>query len=62
MVSDPEFKQSGAYWSWGNRNSENRKAFVQKVSRQARDDEKARRMWETSAKLVGVECETPVLS
>ncbi|CDN14928.1 Light-dependent protochlorophyllide reductase [Richelia intracellularis] len=56
VVADPEFKQSGAYWSWGNRNSENRKAFVQKVSPQARDDEKARRMWETSAKLVGVEC------
>ena len=61
VVVESEFKQSGAYWSWGNRNSENRKAFVQRVSPQARDDEKARRMWETSAKLVGVECETPAL-
>ncbi|MDJ0620708.1 MAG: protochlorophyllide reductase [Calothrix sp. MO_192.B10] len=58
VVADPEFKQSGAYWSWGNRNSQNRQAFVQRVSPQARDDEKARRMWETTANLVGVASET----
>ncbi len=55
VLADPEFKQSGAYWSWGNRNSSKREAFVQRVSSQARDDAKAVRMWETSAKLVGVE-------
>ena len=54
VIADPEFKQSGAYWSWGNRNSQERKAFVQRVSSQARDDEKAVRMWELSAKLVGL--------
>ncbi|MGQ9871559.1 protochlorophyllide reductase [Leptodesmis sp.] len=54
VVADPEFKQSGAYWSWGNRQKKGRKAFVQRVSKQARDDEKAERMWETSAKLVGI--------
>lgn len=54
VIADPEYKQSGAYFSWGNRNSQNRKSFVQKVSSQARDDEKAVRMWELSANLVGL--------
>lgn len=54
IVADPEFKQSGAYFSWGNRQKQGRKAFVQKVSSQARDDEKAERMWDLSAKLVGL--------
>jgi protochlorophyllide reductase len=52
VVADPEYKQSGAYWSWGNRQKKNGKSFVQKVSPQARDDEKGDRMWELSAKLV----------
>ena len=54
VVADPEYKQSGAYWSWGNRQKKDGKSFVQKVSPQARDDEKADRMWELSAKLVGL--------
>jgi protochlorophyllide reductase len=54
VVADPEYKQSGAYWSWGNRQKKDRKSFVQTVSPQARDDEKAERMWELSAKLVGI--------
>ena len=54
VVADPEYRQSGAYWSWGNRQKKARKSFVQKVSPQARDDEKAERMWEMSAKLVGL--------
>ncbi len=54
VVADPEFKQSGAYWSWGNRQKKDRQAFVQRVSKQARDDDKAERMWETTAKLVGI--------
>ncbi|PAX49851.1 protochlorophyllide reductase [Brunnivagina elsteri] len=60
VIADPEFKQSGAYWSWGNRNSQERKAFVQRVSSQARDDEKAVRMWELTAKLVGIADEVGV--
>jgi protochlorophyllide reductase len=52
VVADPEYKQSGAYWSWGNRQKKDGKSFVQKVSPQARDDEKGDRMWELSAKLV----------
>lgn len=54
VVADPEYKQSGIYWSWGNRQKKDGKSFVQRVSPQARDDEKAERMWELSAKLVGV--------
>lgn len=54
VVADPEYKQSGAYWSWGNRQKKDGKSFVQKVSPQARDDEKAERMWDTSAKLVSL--------
>ncbi len=54
VVADPEYRQSGAYWSWGNRQKKNGKSFVQQVSSQARDDEKGDRMWELSAKLVGL--------
>ena len=54
VVADPEYKDSGAYWSWGNRQKKDRESFVQTVSPQARDDEKARRMWDLSAKLVGI--------
>ncbi len=54
VVADPDYKQSGAYWSWGNRQKKDGKSFVQKVSPQARDQEKGERMWELSAKLVGL--------
>ncbi len=54
VMADPEYRQSGAYFSWGNRQKKNGKSFVQRVSRQARDDEKAERMWDLSAKLVGL--------
>jgi protochlorophyllide reductase len=54
VVADPEYAQSGAYWSWGNRQKKEGKSFVQRVSPQARDDENAQKMWEYSAKLVGV--------
>jgi protochlorophyllide reductase len=54
VIADPEYKQSGAYWSWGNRQKKDRQSFVQKVSPQARDDEKAERLWDLSAKLVGL--------
>ncbi len=54
VVADPEYNQSGAYWSWGNRQKKDGKSFVQRVSPQARDDEKGERMWDLSAKLVGI--------
>lgn len=53
VVADPEYKQSGAYWSWGNRQKKDGKSFVQKVSPQARDDEKGEKMWILTQKLVG---------
>jgi protochlorophyllide reductase len=58
VAVDPDFKQSGAYWSWGNRQKKDGKPFIRRVSPQARDDEKGERMWETSAKLVGLSDET----
>ncbi|MEH2176138.1 protochlorophyllide reductase [Nostoc sp.] len=54
VVADPEYNQSGVYWSWGNRQKKDGKSFVQKVSPQARDDDKGDRLWELSAKLVGI--------
>lgn len=54
VVIDPAYSQSGAYWSWGNRQKKNGKSFVQEVSNEASDDDKAERLWELSAKLVGL--------
>jgi protochlorophyllide reductase len=54
VVADPEYQQSGAYWSWGNRQRKDGKSFVQRVSPQARDDAKAERLWDLSAQLVGL--------
>ena len=53
VVADPEFKQSGVHWSWGNRQKAGRKSFVQELSEKASDD-KAVKMWDLSAKLVGL--------
>ena len=55
VVADPEYAQSGAYWSWGNRQKRDGQSFVQKVSPQARDEEKGTLMWDLSAKLVGID-------
>ncbi|MDB9526848.1 protochlorophyllide reductase [Oscillatoria sp. CS-180] len=54
VVADPEFKQSGYHWSWGNRQKEGREAFVQELSAEGSDDAKAKRLWELSERLVGV--------
>lgn len=54
VVADPEYNQSGVYWSWGNRQKEGRKSFVQEVSKEASDEDKAQRLWELSEKLVGL--------
>ncbi len=53
VVTDPDFAQSGVYWSWGNRQKKNRKSFAQEVSDDAGNDEKAKRVWELSERLVG---------
>lgn len=52
VVTDPAFRESGAYWSWGNRQKTDGKPFIRQVSPQARDDQKAVRLWELSEKLV----------
>lgn len=54
VVADPEFNQSGAHWSWGNRQKEGRESFVQELSEKATDDKTAKRMWELTEKLVGL--------
>ncbi len=54
VVADPEYNQSGSYWSWGNRQKKDRQSFVQRVSPQARDEEIAERMWDLSEQLVGL--------
>lgn len=54
VVADPEFKESGVHWSWGNRQKVGRDAFVQELSAEGSDDAKAKRLWELSEQLVGV--------
>ena len=54
VVADEGFNKSGVYWSWGNRQDENREAFCQEVSNEAADEDKAGRLWELSEKLVGI--------
>ncbi|NJL01853.1 MAG: protochlorophyllide reductase [Spirulinaceae cyanobacterium SM2_1_0] len=54
VVADPQYNISGVYWSWGNRQKEGRKSFVQEVSDEASNDDKAVKMWDLSTKLVGM--------
>jgi protochlorophyllide reductase len=59
VVADPEFRESGVYWSWGNRQQPGRRSFAQEVSNEAQDDAKARKLWDLSEKLVGLQGGTP---
>lgn len=54
ITADPEYSESGMYWSWGNRQKPGRQSFVQEVSDEASDEDKAKRLWELSSKLVGL--------
>lgn len=54
VVAEEEFGKSGVYWSWGNRQKEGRKPFAQEVSDEASDKNKAVKLWDLSAKLVGM--------
>jgi protochlorophyllide reductase len=54
VVADPRFKQSGVHWSWGNRQKAGRESFSQELSDKVTDAATAKRMWEASAKLVGI--------
>jgi len=55
VVADPEYKDSGVHWSWGNRQKAGREAFVQELSAEGSDDAKAKKLWDLSAKLVSLE-------
>lgn len=52
VVADPGFNESGVYYSWGNRQQEDRTAFKQEISDEAMDANKGKRLWELSSKLV----------
>jgi protochlorophyllide reductase len=54
VVADSRYNESGVYYSWGNRQKEDRPAFKQEISNEALDDNKAERLWELSEKLVGL--------
>lgn len=54
VTADPDYRASGAYWSWGNRQKSGRKSFLQEVSSEALNAEKAEKLWTLSSKLVGV--------
>ncbi|MFM7527579.1 MAG: protochlorophyllide reductase, partial [Nodosilinea sp.] len=54
VVADPDLRESGIYWSWGNRQQPGRRSFAQEVSNEAQDDAKARKLWDLSANLVGL--------
>ncbi|NET31765.1 MAG: protochlorophyllide reductase [Cyanothece sp. SIO1E1] len=62
VVAEPSYNQSGVYWSWGNRQKQGRQAFIQEVSDEASNDDKAKRLWELSAKLVGLTASAPAVS
>ena len=54
VVADSGFNESGVYYSWGNRQQEDRAAFKQEISNEALDANKGKRLWELSEKLVGL--------
>jgi protochlorophyllide reductase len=61
VVADPAFARSGVHWSWGNRQREGAEPFAQGLSPKANDRARARRLWELSAAMVGLEIAVPPL-
>ncbi|OBV11559.1 protochlorophyllide reductase [Erythrobacter dokdonensis] len=55
VVADPDFTRSGVHWSWGNRQKPGAQAFAQPLSSKAENAHRAARLWDLSAKLVGLE-------
>ncbi len=55
VVTDPAFAVSGVHWSWGNRQTKGGKQFSQELSDKASNPETARRVWELTSQLVGLE-------
>jgi len=54
VVVEPGFAQSGIHWSWGNRQRVGAAPFAQAISAKATNAERAARLWELSAAMVGV--------
>jgi protochlorophyllide reductase len=55
VVADDFFSApSGVHWSWGNRQVPGREPFAQKLSAKAENQARAERLWDLSAKLVGL--------
>ena len=54
VVSDPEFGISGVHWSWGNRQSKDRKQFSQSLSERAKDPYTSKQVWNLTMQLVGL--------
>ena len=54
VMANTKYQRSGVHWSWGNRQQEGREGFVQELSAEGSDAEKAQRLWELSEKLVGL--------
>jgi protochlorophyllide reductase len=54
VVADAGFAHSGVHWSWGNRQKEGRQAFSQPLSARASDAARNERLWDLTAKLVGL--------
>ncbi len=54
VVSDPEFALSGVHWSWGNRQKKNRRQFSQELSDRVTDTVTARKVWDLTLHLVGL--------
>ena len=55
VVPEPGFAQSGIHWSWGNRQRVGSIPFAQALPGKATDAERAARLWELSAAMVGIE-------
>lgn len=55
VVADPAFaSQSGVHWSWGNRQKHGRMPFAQPLSARATAEARNERLWDLTAKAVGV--------
>ncbi|MCO5567595.1 hypothetical protein L7F22_021289 [Adiantum nelumboides] len=50
VVNDPSLSKSGVYWSWNNDSS----SFENVLSEKASNQDKAKKVWEVSEKLVGL--------
>lgn len=50
VVTSPDLKKSGVYWSFSNTSG----SFENQLSEEASDNEKGSRLWDVSMKLVGL--------